>query len=448
MSAEVISTKKEDISLSKNTGISDPFSGTKVEVGKVDIFNKPKKTQEDKIIEANEQEVSTIDIPELGSDIDLFSKGANEKIAAEAIPQVLEEEIEKEKSEEETVAEVAAGIKESEKETLSPEETTSQIEEEVTTEDDDVVDNVFYHLGHELLNHNVLPEDYELKEDVTGKEIFDVYKETIVETAYAEIQNKVLQDLSEVYNPTTLEYAKLLYSGTDPNTLYQANVVASYANLDIENTELDDKLKVVKSYYEDRNFKEKEIKKFIQDIELEETNVDEVVKEAKDHFKVKYDSILSAEKEAAENRTQQQIAYNTELRKSIESIIDSGTAAGVPISDKRELRKAVFEADQVVTLEGTDYQATQMDLFRLSFQNDPEVQMASFLHWLYKDDISNNIKEEAKAEAEEELLKGYRKSVEKSTNNMIKGQIASKLKTQKGNSKTLMLDGRGNKLTP
>lgn len=403
----------------------------------IDVFAKPVKTAEEKIIEANDKNVSSVDIPEIGENIDVFGKPPVEVIEEKTTEEVVDDV--------QPPVEASDDVKEEIVKSNSPrvDEVATQASEEAEDEES-VVDNVFYHLGSELLSKNELPETFEIKEDVTGREIYNAYRDKIKEDAELEIQKKVIGELSGIYNETTLEYANLIASGTDPNMLYQANILKSYADIDIKDAERDDKVKVIKEYYKDRGFKDKEISKFIEDIDLQEEDPDDIAKDAKAYFKQKYDAVIDNEKTIAEQRKNNQIELRTKQREAIESVIDSGTAGGVNIPDKKFLRKSIFEADQIVTIEGNNYQASNLDIFNMQMQNDAEVYLSAFIQWLHKDELNSVIKDQGKAEAEDEFLGNYRKSVEKSKSKIVKDQIATKLKSQpQGKNKALILDSRG-----
>jgi hypothetical protein len=243
-----------------------------------------------------------------------------------------------------------------------------------------------------------------------------------------------------------LAFAELIAAGTDPNLLHEANRIKVYSELD-ETSSNEDKLTVIKNYYVDRKFKPKEIERTINDIELEELNIDDVLKEATDHFSDKYQSIIEDQQTAALERNRVAEETKTRLRQTIDSLVESGEVLGVPIPDKKDFKRAIYTKDKIVNIQNQDYQVSDLDIFHYEMDNNPEVFMSSFLQWLYKDKIADKVSEKAKEKVEEDFLSGYRKSVEKSQKRLKKQKLDQKIKNQpEGRRKTLILDGRGSLL--
>lgn len=405
--------------------------------GAFDVFGKkPKKSSEEIIVEAAEKGVSTIDIAD---SIDVFAKPKidNLKEVQEPVGEAAEQDVAKQSEDIPTEDLIPQGSEDLV--TLSDESSV----EEISEEQEDIVDNIFYHIAHELKDKKELPEDLDISEDINGSEVYNAYRDSLEKSASAEIEQRVMQQLGNVYTDTTLTYAKLIAEGTDINLLQEANRIKLYSDLELDKTDDKEKLSVISEYYKDRGFKEREIERVLSDIEIEEIDINEVATEAKEHFIEKYDAIIAEEQEANQARAEQVKQQETLLRQTINTIVDSGEVNGIPIPDRKDFKRAIYTQDKIVTINNQDYQVSDLDIFRYEMDNNPEVFMSTFMQWLYKDKISNQIEEAAKEKAEEELLSGYRKSVEKSQRQLKKQQLADSIKKQTGGKKTLVLNRRG-----
>lgn len=412
--------------LNSNQGTMTPFEG------KVSMKEQIETQAEDPVLTTPVEEVVVEDTPVIEeTEVNTGDPFADRQPSIEDILNPDPEDIQR--VEDEIVVEEKEEGKELEEEVV---EEVKETEDPIKSDNE----NIFYHLGVELKEQNELPEDFEISEDISPEDIYKAYKSYLKDDIESEVINKTVAKLQEEgYNVNDLEYAKMFRRGVNPNTLSDLGRYEMIANFDTTEATAEQKQALVKEYYGDRNFTEVEMKSIFDRVELDEIDINDLVKESQKHFGSKANQIKTSEQEAASIREQQREDQYLQVRKGFETVVESGKALGIDIPNKKDLRKSIFDRTEQIQIGSQIYNVTELEAYMYEFENNPELKVAQFLKYKYKDEIDSQIKSDIEEKVEESFLSGYKKAVVKDTTKKknLSKDIKKTIKKQEGNKKTL-----------
>lgn len=373
---------------------------------------------EDQIKEQNKE-------PEVDVEIDMFAKEDNspgleiddppaEFNDVEGIDIFGKEDIEEEDIEEDI--EIDQGL-------------DSEIPQEEVENDEEV--NIYQFMANQLKSDNGLPEDFEVTEKTTSQDIYDAYYNSIKEDAEAEITQNVYSQLAN--NGVTqedLEYAKLLRKGVNPQLLHSASRYEHFANMDVEKADDSDIKDLVKQMYLEKNVTENAIKKLIDASELDD-DLNVLAEEAKQYFGEKRNAIIKDEMSRAEREDAQRAEIARRQNEILTGTLKAGAVLGEKIPDVKDFKRALYERDQSIDINGQQYVASEYQLFEMEMQNNPEAKLWAFKKWKYRGNEEDSLKAEAEAKAEAEFLDHYKTEVEKSKKALNNKKLRNKLSSEK-----------------
>ena len=104
-----------------------------------------------------------------------------------------------------------------------PEEAEEEIEEEQepeeeVEEEDDV--NIHYYIARQLHKDGVIPEEFDIKDDIQYSEVISAYKNSMEKTVLPDLEQRAEQRVKEKgFDLELLPYARAYRNGVDPNLL-------------------------------------------------------------------------------------------------------------------------------------------------------------------------------------------------------------------------------------
>ena len=402
-----------------DNGNLDPFESVKIIT---------KETSEaDKIVDQNPKvEETTPAVTEVATDIDVFAR--KPKAVEESITEKVEEET-KNQPDETVEAAVEEGVetnqKQEEQEQVSEETSADGTAEQPTTEDDSEV-NLYYYMAQQLKKDGELPEDFEFDENIKPLDIYSTYLENIKQDAEVDIRKEVYNKLAqEGVNEADLQYAKLIRSGVDINSLSQASYYERNANVDIESADTSSKSNLIKNMYQDKGTDSEAIEIIVANAEIDD-KLDHFAEKAKEYFGTKYNELVEREQNAAKLRDETNEQITKDRIKKVDSLLKSGKILDENIEDVKDFKKAMYERNVTQEVDGNMYALSELEKFIYDFDNDPEIKLWAFKKFKYRNTDSEKAKQEAKAEVEKEFFEGYKQAVEKPSRKSVSNQAIKK----------------------
>lgn len=324
----------------------------------------------------------------------------------------------------------------------------SEVEESETVKDsvvkkDQEEDNVnlYYYMAEQLKKDGELPEDFELSQEVKPQDIYNTYKESLRGDVEADITNQVLLHLkNQGINDRDLQYAKLIRSGVDINTLNLSSKYEQLSSVEIEGADLTSKQKLIREMYSDKGMDEDAISMLVDSADIDD-KTDEFAKRAKEYFKTKSEQILEQETLTAQQRQEAENKLREQRLKHINNIWDSGKLLDEDIPNVKDFKKSVYERTLTENINGQSYNLSEFEKFSHQLDVDPEVRLWAFKKFKYRGEDATKLKEEVKAEVEDNFFSGYKQEYEKRKTNPLKSTLKRKLEENSKKGITIFEDG-------
>lgn len=299
-------------------------------------------------------------------------------------------------------------------------------------EDDDL--NPYFYLASQLKSDGHLAEDFTPDKKISGRTLYDTFAETLKKKIEPKIKETVYAELEEQgVTQEDLQMARMIRSGVPVDVLQ--NKVAVYERLSVYNKEAEDAHKeaAVRWMYNEQGYGEKEINRLVTAAKAEEGELDDLYKTSTQFAGQGYQHFVqqdAAQKEAQRKQYKEQIDRNNNL-------IRGKLAAQEIYGDKidkqqaKEIDEAIYENTEVVEIQGQKYNVSQFRKFLMDFENDPELRVWAFKKHKYRDGDLQEVKKEAKKDAENDFLKQWKTNVAKKTNTSPKKAVKDKLESTK-----------------
>jgi transposase-like protein len=264
-----------------------------------------------------------------------------------------------------------------------------------------------------------LPKDFQLPEDLSDDEadvtIFNAYKENLKPTArqelFTEFQNEIKK---KGWSQSTLEYASMLENGVSESELRQITDYRTLASIDITKMDEDDKSDYVHRMYQDRNWKESEIKRAINSA-IDEGELDTLSTEATDYFKNRKEEYDREKKLIAEQNMRQKEQVAQYQQSIVSEIFNNKELAGEKFTEDQldDFEDALYEKKIPVQYNGQVYQVSEFDQFDAALKDNFALKLWLFKKYKFRDSDIEQIKAEAKREAEESTIVKWGKKTRK-----------------------------------
>lgn len=289
-----------------------------------------------------------------------------------------------------------------------PKEVESKVEPPTPSEKEEVgFKDTYYRVGLQMKKDGFIPEDFELKEDISpnivyetflqkGRQEIDAHRASYIE----EIKNEVYSSLAEQgINENDIAFAMARKNGVSFAELDQQSMYEIYSNLDIEKASEEEKIRVVREGLKLSTLPPETEKLILDNLELSgEDEIDKQAKIYKNFFTEKNKEFRSYQEQVAEHRAKKQTEVAERQKRIINDVFTKSEIKSEPLSSTQldDLKSSLFTADQVVEVEGQQYSATEFEKFQYDFKNDMETQLYLFKIIKWRGEELEQIKQKAK----------------------------------------------------
>lgn len=315
------------------------------------------------------------------------------------------------------------------------------VEEDPSTGDDEseepTTDNPIFFMARQAIADGFidLEEGEELPEDVDLGFVYNKYVESIRPKAEQAILQEVNTRLQSAgIKDEHLPILQAIENGVPVEELYFVSKLQKYAAADPEQLEDSKKVEIIKQWYQDRGLSEKEVRRQLEAIELN----DEVDSELKDAQKFFADTVESFAQEQRNYALQEQQATEELQRRNLQivnQVIETKEVLGEKFTDTqvKELKNYIFQKDRVLNIDGQQLPVSAYEEFMYRVNNDLAYALRAFKRDTFRDKDLAVMKEIAQEEANKDFISAYKKVQEKSgSKSSVKRDDSTETKDQYG----------------
>lgn len=272
-------------------------------------------------------------------------------------------------------------------------------------------DNPIYFIAKQAMADGYLPNDLEIPKDAGIDFIYTKYKETVQPVIEKRIFEEVEGNLKKLgINEKNIFLLRALENGGSIEDVSEVSKYNKYANMDAYSTEESEKLKVIKDWYNNRGLTDKEQRRNLDAIEMDD-EIESEFEEAQNFFKgivSKYNEeqeLITLQKKEAEEAAQQR---NLDI---VNNLSTNGKIGDEVLSkeDAALLVKALYEKSPF-TFNNAQYELSPYEQFFIALNNDFEFGLKVFKDYLLSDRKKDTIKKQVRQEVEEDWLTAYKKA--------------------------------------
>lgn len=278
------------------------------------------------------------------------------------------------------------------------------------------IDNPAYFIAQQLVADGVVALE-DIDKNISFNDIYSNYKESlepqVKQAVLSEVQNTLTQAGITDENIIMLQ---AIQNGVPVDELYTVTRYKKYATADAEELEQDAKLQVVKEWYALRNLSEKEIKRNLEAIDVND-EVDAEFEEAQKSF----GTIVTDYEKQQREISLENLRRNQEIQKRNEAILDKVINMGQIYEDKitsaqsKEIKDDIYNRTKQIQTEEGVLPVSPFEEFMYRLNNDLEFQLLQYKNFKYKGKEAEIIKEQVKEETEKDFLAAWKKSQNKSS---------------------------------
>ena len=293
-------------------------------------------------------------------------------------------------------------------------------------------DDFFVVAAARLKSQGVLPEDFELEEnmdeDQADQAIYNAYIENLKPQANKELLDEFQREMQKKgWTQETLEYASLLQNGVRPEEISQIQDYKTLASVDVGKMSEDDKIAYARQMYEDRGWKEKEIKRAIDSADVD-GELDSLASEAETYFKKRESQVSNEKKQLAEQNLRQKEQLMQYQQSVLAHIFNNKELGGEVFSDEQldEFEDALYNKTIPVQLGNQVYQVSPYEQFEAMLNQDFSMKLWAFKKWMFREQEAEQYKAQAQKEAEEARVMKWGKRTKKVDKSNTKGDPNNK----------------------
>ena len=319
----------------------------------------------------------------------------------------VDEEVD-ENSEEPLTSSVVTSVEPYEKE-----ETTEETTEEVLTE------NPVFFLTKQAIADGLieLGDGEEIPEDVDLGFVYNKYVESIRPKAEQAILQEVNQRLQSAgIKDEHLPLLQAIENGVPVDDLYIVSRYQKYANVSPDDLENDKKIDIIKEWYEGRGLTEKEIKRQLEAIDIND-EVDSELQEAKQFFAQTVQGFADQQRQIAIQ--EQRAAEELQKRNAqiVNQVIETKEVLGDKFTDAqvKELKNYIFQRDRHINVGDQQVPASAYEEFIYRINNDLEYALRAFKRDTFREKDLAVMKEVAAEEANKDFISAYKKVQDKNS---------------------------------
>ena len=194
------------------------------------------------------------------------------------------------------------------------------------------------------------------------------------------------------------------------------NKYQKYASVDPESIESDHKVEIIKEWYANRGLTEKEIKRQLEAIDIND-EIDSELQEAQQFFGETVQGFAQQQRQYA--LQEQQAAEDLQRRnlQIVNQVIDSKEILGEKFTDSqvKELKNYIFQRDRVINVGDQQVPASAYEEFIYRVNNDLSYALRAFKRDTFREKDLAVMKEVAAEEANKDFINAYKKVQDKSS---------------------------------
>jgi hypothetical protein len=285
---------------------------------------------------------------------------------------------------------------------------------EENNEDVPSLDNPVFFIAKQAIADGLLPDDVDIPEDVGIDFLYEKYKEAIVPIA----QQRALEEAERKLQSAGIkdEHISLLQAienDTPIDEIYEITKYKKYASAEIDDE--DEKLKIISTWYDKRGLSEKEKKRNLDAITLDD-EIDSEFEEARKFFGQVVENFEENQIQILNMKQQQEQEIqrrNSEILHRLTSNYQIGEEK-LSKSDAEYVASAIYSKNPI-QIGNEVYNLSPYEQFYYALNNDFEFSLRVFKEFLLSDKKTERIKSQVRDEVESDWLAAYNKAQKKSS---------------------------------
>lgn len=305
--------------------------------------------------------------------------------------------------------------------TPDDEDEEAQVSGVATQEDDNTeqvedsdVDNPAYFIAQQLVADGVVALE-DINKDISFSDIYTNYKESLEPQVKQAVLAEVQTTLSQAgITDENIIMLQAIQNGVPVDELYTVSRYKKYATADAEQLEQESKLQVVREWYALRNLSEKEIKRNLEAIDIND-EVDAEFEEAQKSF----GGIVTDYEKQQREISLENLRRSQEVQKRNASILDKVINMGQIYEDKitsvqsKEIKDDIYNRSKVIQTEEGQIPVSPFEEYMYRLNNDLEFQLLQYKNFKYRGREVEIIKEQVKEETDKDYLDAWKNAQKK-----------------------------------
>lgn len=276
------------------------------------------------------------------------------------------------------------------------------------------IDNPIYFMAKQAAAEGLIPSDLEIPEDVGLDFVYEKYKESIVPIA----QQQVIQEAEEKLKAAgisdeNISLLQAIQNEVPVDEIFEITKYKKYSTLSDADDE--EKIKVIKTWYQKRGLSEKEQERNINAITIDD-EVDSEFESAKGFFENVVNDFEQEQQDLINQRQIQEAQIRQRNAQVLANLSTNFTIGEDKLSkDDAATIVSAVNMKQPVEFNGQVYNLSPYEQFFISLNNDFEFGLKVFKDFLLKDKKEVTIKNKLKEEVENDWLEAYKNKARKSS---------------------------------
>ena len=282
-------------------------------------------------------------------------------------------------------------------------------------EETEEIDNPAYFIAKQLASEGVVALE-DIGADISFGDIYENYKTSleprVKEQVLADVQNHLTQAGITDDNIIMLQ---AIQNGVPLDELYVVNRYKKYSTVDPDEVDSSKKTEVIKEWYVSRNLSEKEIKRNLEAIEVND-EVDTEFEEARAFFGETVKNYEAQQREISLENLRQNQAIQQRNQQILDKAIKMGDIYGEKITSiqSKEIEADIFQKSIAIQGPEGPIPVSPFEEFMYKLNNDLEFQLLQYKIHKYRGKEEQIIKEKVAEETEKDFLNAWKKQQSKS----------------------------------
>lgn len=285
-----------------------------------------------------------------------------------------------------------------------------------------ITDNFFIAAAQNYKAKGILPENFELEENLSDDEAADRIEDAYFQHMEKRVNNELLTEFqSEMnkrgYNNDTLEFAFMLQNGVGRD---EVETIISYdqlAETDIGQLSDEDKEDYVTDMYIDRGWKDKEIRRAISSSQAD-GDFDNLLNEASQYFNNRDKEYRAEKNQEAKLKAQQHENLIQQRQALIANVFNTKKLGDENFTEEEldDFEEALYTRSIPVQHQGQVYNLTPFEQFDAAIKNDFGMRLWAFKKWYFRESDKFKMQADAQRKADNNKVARWGKGTKTVTN--------------------------------